>query len=52
MLAVQPVLYVCCGYFALSKSKFVCKACGETANADINGTRNILTVGHSVSDCK
>jgi len=35
----------------LSQSKFVCQACGYTANADINGARNILAAGHAVLAC-
>ncbi|MER1848622.1 transposase [Proteus mirabilis] len=31
-----------------SQSKFECLECGYTANADINGARNILAAGHAV----
>ncbi|MGT3282478.1 RNA-guided endonuclease InsQ/TnpB family protein, partial [Yersinia enterocolitica] len=45
----------CCGHTAkknhLSQSKFVCRTCGYTANADVNGTRNILAAGHAVLAC-
>ncbi|HAE3252997.1 TPA_asm: IS200/IS605 family element transposase accessory protein TnpB, partial [Salmonella enterica subsp. salamae serovar 48:d:z6] len=44
-----------CGHTAkenrLSQSKFVCQACGYTANADVNGARNILAAGHAVLAC-
>ncbi|EES0438899.1 putative transposase DNA-binding domain protein, partial [Escherichia coli EC1738] len=35
----------------LSQSKFRCQACGYTANADVNGARNILAAGHAVLAC-
>ena len=35
----------------LSQSKFECQACGYTANADVNGARNILAAGHAVLAC-
>lgn len=42
----------CCGHTAnenrLSQSKFVCQVSGYTANADINGARDILAAGHAV----
>ena len=45
----------CCGHTAKenrqSQSKFVCQLCGYTANADINGARNILAAGHAVLAC-
>lgn len=45
----------CCGHTAkenrLSQSKFECQACGYTANADVNGARNILAAGHAVLAC-
>ncbi|EGI6330205.1 IS200/IS605 family element transposase accessory protein TnpB [Salmonella enterica subsp. enterica serovar Adelaide] len=45
----------CCGHTAkenrLSQSKFECRACGYTANADVNGARNILAAGHAVLAC-
>ncbi|WP_049201640.1 zinc ribbon domain-containing protein, partial [Proteus mirabilis] len=31
-----------------SQSQFECLECGYTANADINGARNILAAGHAV----
>ncbi len=34
-----------------SQSKFECQACGYTANADVNGARNILAAGHAVLAC-
>lgn len=41
-----------CGHTAkenrLTQSKFKCQACGYTANADVNGARNILAAGHAV----
>ncbi|EBC0149154.1 cytosine methyltransferase [Salmonella enterica] len=47
--------YACCGHTAkeirLSQSKFRCQACGYTANADVNGARNILAAGHAVLAC-
>ncbi|UXJ01443.1 zinc ribbon domain-containing protein [Proteus mirabilis] len=33
----------CCA----SQSQFECLECGYTANADINGARNILAAGHA-----
>lgn len=45
----------CCGHTAkenrLSQSKFECQSCGYTANADVNGARNILAAGHAVLAC-
>ena len=35
----------------LSQSKFRCQVCGYTANADVNGARNILAAGHAVLAC-
>ncbi|WP_140407765.1 RNA-guided endonuclease InsQ/TnpB family protein, partial [Escherichia coli] len=39
-----------CGHTATEKrllpSKFRCQVCGYTANADVNGARNILAAGH------
>ena len=44
-----------CGHTAkenrLSQSKFRCQVCGYTANADVNGARNILAAGHAVLAC-
>lgn len=59
VLAVPPAYTsqrcACCGHTAkenrLSQSKFVCQVCGYTANADINGARNILAAGHAVLAC-
>ncbi|HCJ1013412.1 TPA: transposase [Salmonella enterica] len=59
VLAVPPAYTsqrcACCGHTAkenrLSQSKFVCQACGYTANADVNGARNILAAGHVVLAC-
>ncbi|MBS9106665.1 transposase [Escherichia coli] len=35
----------------LPQSKFRCQTCGYTANADVNGARNILAAGHAVLAC-
>ncbi|HBI2612820.1 TPA: transposase [Escherichia coli] len=59
VLAVPPAYTsqrcACCGHTAkenrLSKSKFRCQVCGYTANADVNGARNILAAGHAVLAC-
>ncbi|HCM1965403.1 TPA: transposase [Salmonella enterica subsp. salamae serovar 56:l,v:z39] len=59
VLAVPPAYTsqrcVCCGHTAkenrLSQSKFRCQTCGYTANADVNGARNILAAGHAVLAC-
>lgn len=59
VLAVPPAYTsqrcVCCGHTAkenrLSQSKFRCQVCGYTANADVNGARNILAAGHAVLAC-
>lgn len=59
VLAVPPAYTsqrcACCGHTAkenrLSQSKFVCQVCGYTANADVNGARNILAAGHAVLVC-
>lgn len=59
VLAVPPEYTsqrcVCCGHTAKenrpSQSKFECQACGYTANADVNGARNILAAGHAVLAC-
>ncbi|HCQ2587430.1 TPA: transposase, partial [Escherichia coli] len=32
-------------------SQFRCQVCGYTANADVNGARNILAAGHAVLAC-
>lgn len=59
VLAVPPAYtsqrYACCGHTAkenrLSQSQFRCQVCGYTANADVNGARNILAAGHAVLAC-
>ncbi|WFV73875.1 transposase [Escherichia coli] len=59
VLAVPPAYTsqrcACCGHTAkenrLSQSKFRCQVCGYTANADVNGARNILAAGHAVLAC-
>ncbi|ENG65578.1 transposase, IS605 OrfB family [Escherichia coli p0305293.4] len=59
VLAVPPAYTsqrcACCGHTAkenrLTQSKFVCRACGYTENADVNGARNILAAGHAVLAC-
>jgi len=59
VLAVPPAYTsqrcACCGHTAkanrLSQSKFECRVCGYTVNADINGARNILAAGHAVLVC-
>ncbi|EAW2451743.1 transposase [Salmonella enterica subsp. diarizonae] len=59
VLAVPPAYTsqrcACCGHTAkescLSQSKFRCQTCGYTANADVNGARNILAAGHAVLAC-
>ncbi|WP_404999729.1 RNA-guided endonuclease TnpB family protein, partial [Escherichia coli] len=59
VLAVPPAYTsqrcVCCGHTAkenrLSQSQFRCQVCGYTANADVNGARNILAAGHAVLAC-
>lgn len=59
VLAVPPAYTsqrcACCGHTSkenrLLQSKFLCQICGYIANADINGTRNILAAGHAVLAC-
>lgn len=59
VLAIPPAYTsqrcACCGHTAKdnrqSQSKFECRICGYTANADINGARNILAAGHAVLAC-
>ncbi|EPJ9238413.1 RNA-guided endonuclease InsQ/TnpB family protein [Escherichia coli] len=59
VLAVPPAYTsqrcTCCGHTAkenrLSQSQFRCQVCGYTANADVNGARNILAAGHAVLAC-
>ena len=59
VLAVPPAYTsqrcACCGHTAkenrLSQSKFRCQVCGYTANADVNGARNILAAWHAVLAC-
>ncbi len=56
VLAILPAYTsqrcACCGHTAkenrLSQSRFECQICGDTANADVNGARNILAAGHAV----
>ncbi|NBM73910.1 RNA-guided endonuclease InsQ/TnpB family protein, partial [Proteus sp. G4406] len=56
VLAIPPAYTsqkcACCGHTAKenrpSQSQFECLECGYTANADINGARNILAAGHAV----
>ncbi|EDV0528237.1 IS200/IS605 family element transposase accessory protein TnpB [Salmonella enterica] len=59
VLAIPPAYTsqrcACCGHTSkenrLSQSRFKCLECGYTANADINGARNILAAGHAVLAC-
>lgn len=59
VLAIPPAYTsqrcACCGHTSKdnrqSQSKFECQICGYTANADINGARNILAAGHAVLAC-
>ena len=59
VLAVPPAYTsqrcTCCGHTAkenrLLQSQFRCQVCGYTANADVNGARNILAAGHAVLAC-
>ena len=59
VLAVNPAYTsqkcACCGHTAKenrqSQSKFECRECGYTENADINGARNILAAGHAALAC-
>ncbi|MDO1710049.1 transposase, partial [Proteus mirabilis] len=59
LLAIPPTYTsqkcACCGHTAKenrqSQSQFECLECGYTANADINGARNILAAGHAVLAC-
>ncbi len=56
VLAVPPAYSsqrcACCGHTEkanrTTQSKFECLECGYTANADVNGARNILAAGHAV----
>lgn len=45
----------CCGSInklnRTSQSTFLCIECGYSANADVNGARNILAAGHAVLAC-
>ena len=60
VLAVPPAYTsqrcACCGHTAKenrpTQSKFECLKCGYTANADVNGARNILAAGHAVLACE
>ncbi|MFH0461048.1 zinc ribbon domain-containing protein, partial [Escherichia coli] len=53
--ACQSEGWKCEGHTAkenrLSQSQFRCQVCGYTANADVNGARNILAAGHAVLAC-
>jgi len=44
-----------CGHIAkenrTTQSKFLCVACGYTANADLNAAQNIRAAGHAVLAC-
>lgn len=59
VLAINPAYTsqkcACCGHTAKvnrqTQANFVCTACGYSANADINGARNILAAGHAVLAC-
>lgn len=59
VLAINPAYTsqkcACCGHTAKvnrqTQTNFVCTACGYSANADINGARNILAAGHAVLAC-
>lgn len=59
VLAINPAYTsqkcACCGHTAKdnrqTQAKFVCTVCGYSANADINGARNILAAGHAVLAC-
>ncbi len=59
VLAIPPAYTsqrcACCGHTPKdnrqSQSKFECQICGDTANADVNGARNILAAGHAVLAC-
>ena len=56
VLAINPAYTsqkcACCGHTAKDNRKtqasFVCTECGYTANADVNGARNILAAGYAV----
>lgn len=56
MIATNPACTrqkcACCGHTAKEnrqwQSWFACLVCGDTANAGINGGRNILAAGHGV----
>lgn len=60
VLAINPAYTsqkcACCGHTAKdnrqTQASFVCTACGYSANADINGARNILAAGHAVLACR
>lgn len=59
VLAINPAYTsqkcACCGHTAKenrqTQSQFECLECGYTANADINGARNILAAGHAALAC-
>ncbi|BEC35623.1 IS element transposase [Escherichia coli] len=56
VLAINPAYTsqkcACCGHTSKNnrrtQASFICTACGYTANADVNGARNILTAGFEV----
>lgn len=56
VLAINPAYTsqkcACCGHTSKNnrrtQASFICTACGYTANADVNGARNILTAGFKV----
>lgn len=59
VLAINPAYTsqkcASCGYTARenrqSQSQFECQVCGYSANADVNGARNILAAGHAALAC-
>ncbi|HDL7647840.1 TPA: transposase, partial [Yersinia enterocolitica] len=55
LISYAPQCCACCGHTAkenrLSQSQFECLACGYTANADVNGARNILVAGYAALAC-
>ncbi|MFP7606734.1 RNA-guided endonuclease InsQ/TnpB family protein [Serratia quinivorans] len=60
VLAINPAYTsqkcACCGHTAKenrqTQSQFKCLECGYSANADINGARNILAAGHAALACR
>uniref|UniRef100_A8GEU3 DNA (Cytosine-5-)-methyltransferase n=1 Tax=Serratia proteamaculans (strain 568) TaxID=399741 RepID=A8GEU3_SERP5 len=59
VLAINPAYTSqqcgCCAHTAKenrqTQSQFKCLECGYSANADINGARNILAAGHAALAC-